>query len=121
MVEVKKKCEEFLLTKTGNMELLVLAQMYNLGGLLSKCIDNLRSQSLTDLQQDPHLEKIETQNFSQILQLKIKDLEKAVELGQQSTSERERRLYDVINKIAASIRNPNYCRECRDSQKVCVC
>jgi len=116
IIEVKKKCEEFLLTKLGNMELLIAAQTYNLSALLTKCIDNVRTRSFTELQRDPHFKKIEAQNLIHILQLRVQDLETAVELGRRSTSERDARLYGVINELASGY--GNFCTECK-SRKVC--
>ena len=57
IVEVKKKCEEFLLTKPGSMELLVTAQTYQLHALLHKCIDTVRHKSFIELQKvsTPHV------------------------------------------------------------------
>jgi hypothetical protein len=115
ITEVKKKCEEFLLTKPGSMELLVTAQTYNLSSLLAKCIDNVRTRSFSELQRDPYFKQIEAQNLINILQLRVQDLESAVELGRRSTSERDARLYGVINELASGY--GNFCTECK-SRKV---
>ena len=115
IAEVKKKCEEFLLTKPGSMELLVTAQMYSLSALLSKCIDTIRTRSFTELQHDPYFKQIEAQNLIHILQLRVQDLESAVEQGRRSTTERDARLYGVINELASGY--GNFCTECK-SRKV---
>lgn len=115
VIEVKKKCEEFLLTKPGSMELLVTAQTYNLSSLLSKCIDSVRMRSFSELQHDPYFKQIEAQNLIHILQLRVQDLESTVEHGRRSTSERDARLYGVINELASGY--GNFCTECK-SRKV---
>lgn len=115
IIEVKKKCEEFLLTKPGSMELLVTAQLYGLQNLLTKCIDYVRSKSFTELQKDPYFKKIEPENLIHILQLRVLDLETAIEQNRKLTSERDTRLYGIINELASGY--GNFCTECK-SRKV---
>ena len=115
IVEVKKKCEEFLLTKPGSMELLVTSQTYGLNQLLSKCIDHVRTRNFTELQRDPHFKRVDQTNLIHILQLRVMDLETAVEHGRRSTNERDARLYGVISELASGY--GNFCTECK-SRKV---
>jgi len=116
IVEVKKKCEEFLLTKPGSMELLVTAQTYGLNQLLTKCIDHVRTRNFTELQRDPHFKRVDQTNLIHILQLRVMDLEATVEQGRRSTNERDARLYGVISELASGY--GNFCTECK-SRKVC--
>jgi len=116
ITEVKKKCEEFLLTKPGSMELLVTAQTYGLNHLLTKCIDQVRTRNFTELQRDPHFKRVDQTNLINILQLRVLDLEATVEQGRRSTSERDARLYGVISELASGY--GNFCTECK-SRKVC--
>lgn len=115
IIEVKKKCEEFLLTKPGSMELLVTAQLYGLQNLLTKCINSVRSKSFTELQKDPCFKKIEPENLIHILQLRVLDLDSTIDQNRRLTSERDARLYGVINELAAGY--GNFCTECK-SRKV---
>lgn len=115
IMAVKKKCEEFLLTKGGSMELLITAQAYGLQQLLHKCIDHVRTKSFTELQKDPHFKRLEPDNLIHILQLRVLDLELAIEQNKKSTSERDVRLYGVINELASGY--GNFCTECK-SRKV---
>lgn len=71
MVEIKKRCEEYLLTKPGSMELLVLAQQYRLSNLLAKNIDFARHRSYSDLQKDPHFKLLDQDNLISILQGRV--------------------------------------------------
>lgn len=116
ITEVKKKCEEFLLTKPGSMELLVTAQTYGLNQLLTKCIDHVKKGNFTELQRDPHFKRVDQTNLIHILQLRVIDLETAVENGRRSTNERDARLYGVISELASGY--GNFCTECK-SRKVC--
>ena len=116
ITEVKKKCEEFLLTKPGSMELLVTAQTYGLNQLLTKCIDHVRTRNFTELQRDPHFKRVDQTNLIHILQLRVMDLESTVEQGRRSTNERDARLYGVISELASGY--GNFCTECK-SRKVC--
>lgn len=79
IAEVKKKCEDFLLTKVGCMELLVTGQTYNLPQLIARCIDAVRCKSFTELQKDPFYGKLHPENLINILQLRVLDLEAATE------------------------------------------
>ena len=115
IIEVKKKCEEFLLTKPGSMELLVTAQTYSLNQLLMKCIDHVRTRNFTELQRDPHFKRVDQTNLIHILQLRVMDLEATVEQGRRSTNERDARLYGVISELASGY--GNFCTECK-SRKV---
>ena len=67
ILQVKRKCEEYLLTKPGSMQLLVTAQAYGLTQLLAKCIEYARTKSYLELQKDPYFEKLEADNFISIL------------------------------------------------------
>ena len=82
IVEVKKKCEKFLLTKPGSMELLVTAQAYHLHQLMHKCVDAVRHKSFTELQKDPAYKRLDADNLISILQLRVLDLELTVDQGQ---------------------------------------
>jgi len=115
IIEVKKKCEEFLLTKPGSMELLVTAQTYSLNQLLTKCIDHVRTRNFSELQRDPHFKRVDQTNLIHILQLRVLDLEATVEQGRRSTNERDARLYGVISELASGY--GNFCTECK-SRKV---
>ena len=99
------------------MELLVTAQTFNLGALLTKCINCIRARSFTELQHDPYFKQIEAQNLIHILQLRVQDLESVVDQGRRSTTERDARLYGVINELASGY--GNFCTECK-SRKVCM-
>lgn len=112
---VKKKCEEFLLTKAGSMELLVTAQAYGLQQMLHKCIDHVRTKSFTELQKDPHFKRLEPDNLIHVLQLRVLDLELEIEQNRKSSGERDLRLYGVINDLASGY--GNFCTECK-SRKV---
>ncbi len=69
--EIKKRCEEYLLTKPGSMMLLVLAQQYRLTNLLAKNIDFARQRSFTDLQKDPHFKLLDQEILISILQGRV--------------------------------------------------
>ena len=71
ITEVKRRAEEFLLTKPGSMQLLVTAQMYGLSTLLGKCIEYARTRSYTELQNDPYFKCLEPENLISILQLRV--------------------------------------------------
>jgi hypothetical protein len=115
VIEVKRRCEEFLMTKPGSMELLVTAQAYGLTELLSKCIEFARTKSFAELQKDPYFKKLEPENLINILQLRVQDLESIVEQNKRSASERDARLYGCINELASGY--GNFCSECK-SRKV---
>lgn len=113
--EVKKKCEEFLLTKDGNMELLVTAQQYGLHQLLGKCIDKVKSKSFTELKKDPNYKLIEPENLISILQLRVLDLEASVEQGRKIYGDRDTKMFGVISELASGY--GNFCTECK-SRKI---
>ena len=115
VTEVKKRCEEFLLTKPGNMELLVTAQCYNLIQLTQKCIECVRTKSFAELQADPYYKSLEPENLIQILTLRVQDLESRVESSKRAASERDAKLYGCINELATGY--GNFCTECK-SRKV---
>jgi hypothetical protein len=115
ILAVKKKCEEFLLTKPGSMELLITAQTYGLHQLLQKCIDQVHTRSFTELQRDPYFKRLEPDNLIHILQLRVLDLEVAIEQNRKSLGERDVRMYGVINELASGY--GNFCTECK-SRKV---
>ena len=71
IAEVKRRAEEYLLTKPGSMELLVTAQGYGLQTLLAKCIEYARTKSFTELSQDPYFKCLEQENLISILQLRV--------------------------------------------------
>lgn len=114
-MEVKKKCEEYLLTKPGSMELLVTAQSYNLCSLLSKCIEYARTKSFAELQNDPHFDQLENGNLISILSYRVQDLELNIEQSKKAMSERDARLYGCINELISGY--GNFCTECK-SRKV---
>ena len=116
-MEVKKKCEEFLLTKNGSMELLVIAQQYNLVNLLQKCIEFARTKTFSELQQDPYFSSLEPQNLIAILQMRVQDLESNLEQTKKVMSERDARLYGCISELVSGY--GNFCTECK-SRKVNV-
>ena len=97
------------------MQLLVTAQAYGLNQLLAKCIEYARTKSYLELQKDPYFEKLEAENLISILQLRVQDLENAVEKSKKHQSERDARLYGVINELASGY--GNFCTECK-SRKV---
>jgi len=61
------------------MELLVTAQAYHLQALLHKCIDTVRHRSFTELQKDAAYKRLDPDNLIHILQLRVMDLELAVD------------------------------------------
>ena len=112
---MKKKCEEFLLTKPGSIELLVTAQRYNLQNLLRKCIEFARERSYTELQKDPAFERLEPVNLIAILELRVQDLEQNVDINRKAMAERDARLYGCFHELASGY--GNFCQECK-SRKV---
>ena len=114
-MEVKKRCEEYLLTKNGSMELLIIAQRYNLGLLLQKCIEFARTKTFSELQKDQHYDSLEPHNLIAILQLRVQDLETNVEQTKKVMSERDVRLYGCISELVSGY--GNFCSECK-SRKV---
>lgn len=119
IVEVKKKCEEFLLNKPGSMELLVTAQTYGLQQLLTKCIDKVRTKSFTELQKDPLYMCLEPENLIHILQLRVLDLEVLIEQNRMATSERDARVYGVICDLASDF--GNFCTDCKSRRVSDTC
>ena len=115
IVQIKKKCEEYLLTKPGSMELLVTAQAYGLNQLKGKCIEYARTKSFLELKKDPFFQKLEADNLISILQLRVHDLELADQQCKKHQSEKDARLYGVINELASGY--GNFCTECK-SRKV---
>lgn len=113
--EVKKKCEDFLLTKPGSMELLVAGQLYNLSQLINRCVDAVRTKSFTELRDDPSYNKLHADNLINILQLRVLDLEAATEHNRKLSCERDARLYGIVNDLASGY--GNFCTECK-SRKV---
>ena len=111
IIEVKKKCEEYLLTKNGSMELLVIAQAYGLTNLLAKCIEYARSKSYAELQKDPLFDVLQPENLIHILKLRVQDLEDTIDMGKRAASERDARLYGCINDLASGY--GNFCTECK--------
>jgi hypothetical protein len=115
ITEVKKKCEEYPLTKPGSMALLVTAQAYGLTNLLGKCIEFARTKSYSELQKDPCFKNLEPENLISILQLRVQDLEDNLERNKRAASERDARMYGCINELASGY--GNFCTECK-SRKV---
>ena len=115
VLEVKKKCEEYLLTKPGSMELLVTAQGYGLHQLLRKCIQYARERSYSELQKDPFFDKLEPVNLIAILEVRVKDLEQSADVNRKAMRERDSRVYGCINELASGY--GNFCQECK-SRKV---
>ncbi|ELU00894.1 hypothetical protein CAPTEDRAFT_192565 [Capitella teleta] len=115
IVQVKRKCEEYLLTKAGSIELLVTAQTYGLQQLRLKCIEYARTKSFTELQKDPFYQLLEAENLIGILQLRVQDLESSDQQAKKQQGERDARLFGVINELASGY--GNFCTECK-SRKV---
>lgn len=115
IAEVKRRCEDFLLTKHGSMELLITAQGYGLKTLLMKCIEYARTKTFSELQADPSFQYLEADNLIAILQLRVQDLESVIETNKRAASERDARLYGCINELASGY--GNFCSECK-SRKV---
>jgi hypothetical protein len=111
VMEVKKKAEEFLLTKPGSMELLVTAQKYNLKNLLNKCVDFARTKSFGELQSDPHFGELEPENLIQILSLRVIDLESNLDQTKKANTERDARLYGCISELSSGY--GNFCTDCK--------
>ena len=108
---IKKKCEEYLLTKPGSMELLITAQSYGLEMLLSKNIEYARKKSYSELQRDPYFSSLEPENLLRVLELRVLDLEELVEHNKKVSSERDARLYGVITELASGY--GNFCTDCK--------
>lgn len=115
IIEVKKKCEEYLLTKPGSITLLVTAQAYGLVQLLHKCIEFARTKSFQELQSDPNFHCLEPQNLILILQYRVQDLELSVEQFKKATSERDARIFGCINEMISGY--GSFCTDCK-SRKV---
>lgn len=115
MTEVKRKCEEFLINKPGNMELLVTAQTYGLQQLLMKCIEQVRRKSFTDLQKDPLYGSVHPKNLIHILQLRVLDLESSIDENRKITNERDNHIFGIISDLASCY--GNFCSDCK-SRKV---
>ena len=115
IMEVKKWCEEYLLTKNGSMELLIIAQRYNLLLLLQKCIAFARTKTFSELQKDPYYSSLEPHNLIAILELRVQDLESNIETTKRVMSERDSRLYGCISELVSGY--GNFCTECK-SRKV---
>ena len=111
VMEVKKKCEEFLLTKPGSMELLVIAQTYGLKNLLNKCVDFARTKSFSELQSDTHFPELEPENLIAILSLRVTDLELNLDQTKKANAERDARLYGCISELSSGY--GNFCTECK--------
>ena len=69
--EVKRRSEEFLMTKPGSMELLITAQTYGLTALLAKCVEFARHKSYHELQKDPYFPCLEPENLISILTFRV--------------------------------------------------
>ena len=111
VLEVKKKCEDFLLTKPGSVELLVTAQAYDLQTLLKKCIDHVRKCSFAEIQKDPYFDQLEPQNLIGILQARVQDLEEWSSINKKIISERDARLFGCINDLVTGY--GNFCTDCK--------
>jgi hypothetical protein len=111
IIEVKKKCEEYLLTKPGSIELLVTAQAYGLQNLLSKCIQYARHKAFAELQKDPFYQKLEQENLIRILEFRVLDLETTMDQNRKTASERESKLYGFLNDLATGY--GYFCSECK--------
>ncbi len=111
IIEVKKKCEQFLLTKPGSIQLLVMAQAYGLQDLLRKCIEHARYKTFSELQKDPYYKSLEADNLISILELRIQDLEASLDQSRKTSSERESRLYGFLNDLATGY--GYFCSECK--------
>jgi hypothetical protein len=115
------------------MQLLVTAQRYGLNQvrellqsevnltpyfgiqLLGKCIEFARTKTFSELKNDPYFEQLEAENLISILQLRVQDLEAADLQTKKQQSERDARLFGVINELASGY--GNFCTECK-SRKV---
>ena len=111
ITEVKKKCEEYLLTKNGSMELLIVAQRYGLQNLLEKCLEYARHKTFAELQADPHFGSLEPVNLISILQYRVTDLESSIESSKKILSDRDARVFGCINELASGY--GNFCTECK--------
>lgn len=108
-----------MLNKPGSMELLVTAQTYGLQQLLTKCIDQVRTKSFTELQKDPLYMCLEPENLIHILQLRVLDLEVSIEQNRKATSERDARVYGVICDLASDF--GNFCTDCKSRRVSDTC
>ncbi|KAK2172283.1 hypothetical protein NP493_975g04077 [Ridgeia piscesae] len=109
--EVKKRCEEYLLTRPGSMELLITAQTYGLMSVLEKCIEFARKKTLPELQKDAFFKSIHPENVIQILMMRCGDLEDKLEQSRKMVTERDVRLYGCINEFASGY--GSFCTECK--------
>lgn len=111
IMEVKKKCEEYLLTKPGSMEFLITAQTYNLKNLLNKCVDFARTKTFTELQTDSLFSQLQPENLISILSLRVTDLESNLDKCKKANSERDARLYGCISELSSGY--GNFCTDCK--------
>ena len=99
------------MTKNGSMDLLVTAQRYNLTDLLAKCIEFARQKTYAELQKEPLFNDLYPENLTNILKLRVQDLEHTVEQSKRVSTEKDARLYGCINDLASCY--GNFCTECK--------
>lgn len=83
MLEVKRRCEECLMSRKPSVNLLVSAQTYNLQRVLNKCVVVLKNRSFRDLQREKEFRKINEENMVKLYGEKIKHLELRTSQAQQ--------------------------------------
>lgn len=109
--DIKKKCEEFLLTKPGSIQLLVTAQAFGLRGLTAKCIEWARHKTYLELKEDPLYKSLEPENLIAILEFRVQDLESEKQAQKKMMCDRDSRLYGAVSDLVSGY--GNFCTECK--------
>ncbi|ESN93920.1 hypothetical protein HELRODRAFT_180327 [Helobdella robusta] len=93
-----------------------------MGHFKEKNDDVVKSKSFSELQKDPHFKYLEQENLINILQLRVLNLEGLVEQDRKAYSERDSKMFGVINELASGY--GHFCTECKSRKGVtlvCSC
>ncbi|XP_066919853.1 BTB and MATH domain-containing protein 38-like [Clytia hemisphaerica] len=98
-----KRVEENLLRKQSSVDLLLLAQEFQLKKVVDKCTITLSRMSFQDIRHHPHYDQIETENVVHILQghlkfLKEQHVREVRSIKEQHNKKRQETL-EIVNDI----------------------
>lgn len=71
MEHIKKKCEDFLISKDKSLDLLVLAEKYHLKKLHKQCIEFVKMKNVEEIERNPQSKNLAMKTLIQIYKAKI--------------------------------------------------
>jgi hypothetical protein len=80
MIELTKRCRQFLMQQRGTLEILLIAQHYNFDDVVKRCAEHLKHTINTAvLTTDSKIKMVNVETLNQLLIARVKHLESLLE------------------------------------------